>query len=144
MDGIEPVAVAELDQPDEAAALVMNADVTLTNWSSECDGIYKQKTGFTAAAAGFDAISIFGSILQIVMQACGNKTSSQLQETASRKGLGMTMTVQSATRQVLREKHGLFAYRRFNGDAVAAAFIDSTATKSEAHFTAAKAICGVD
>jgi hypothetical protein len=132
----------ELEEPDESAALVLNADSTIDQMVTECAASYQQKTGITPQSAGFDAAGIFGTIMSMLLDMCGGKTAAQLKDGATNKGRAVRLAAQTATRRALRERHGLFAYMRFNGDAIAESFLDAAASKSEAHFQAAQQMFG--
>lgn len=108
----------------------MNPDQVLEEGGIEFDAAYEQKTGKSMKSVGIDPISIIIAIITFLSQMCP-KPPAELKAEAGRRGPGTLLAARSATRQALREKHGPFAYRRFDGDAMADAALDVIANKDE-------------
>jgi hypothetical protein len=121
----------------------MDDDEMLAEFVQACDANYSRRTGHAGAAVGFDPISIFTLILSIIAQICP-KPPAELKRLAGANGLAATLTAQSATRRALREKHpGEFApYAKYDGKAIAAAFLETVADASPERIAAVKAIVG--
>lgn len=78
---------------------------------------YLKASGFQASPAGFDPTIII-SIIMMILDIC-KKPAGELKNAAeSPTPLGQRI-VKMATRSTLRDEYGLFAYGRYNGDALA-------------------------
>jgi hypothetical protein len=108
------------------------------------DKSYETKTGKSMAAAGINATSIFTAIMTIFAQMCAT-TPAAAKAAATAKTPETVASARSATRMALREQYPgrIFVYARYNGDAIAEAFLDTVAAKDEATIQAGLDIVGV-
>lgn len=105
----------------------------------ECLRAYLKRAGFGSTPVGFDPTIII-TIITTLLALC-KKGPAELKASADNPSWQSRAVVNSVTRRVLREKHGLFAWGRFNGEAMAAAVLDVGAGADEAEIAAMCECC---
>lgn len=121
----------------------MHSDDVFDSCVQDCCVAYTRKSGKSPQTVGFDPISIFTAILALIGQICPTPSAGELKSHAQRRSGQARLTVQSATRMALREKFPdvLLPYRRYDGDNLVDAVMETFASRSEADIAAVKSCC---
>lgn len=100
---------------------------------------YLRKAGFSSSPVGFDPTIII-TIITTLLSLC-KKPAADIKASATAASWKDEAIVKSQVRAELRRRHGLFAYGKFNGDAIASAIMTTAAESSEAEIQAMCECC---
>jgi hypothetical protein len=87
-----------------------------------CEQAYLRRAGLATAPAGFDP-TIIAEIITMLLELC-KKPAAELKAAASNPSWAQLLQVETVTRMTLRRKHGLFAFNRFQGNAIVQAIFE--------------------
>lgn len=103
--------------------------------------IYCKKAGLQSAPVGFDPTIIL-TILTTILSMCP-LAPKELKKTAKAKGLQARLMVGAQVRRELRQRYGLFAFGKYNGDAICETCFEAASESSEDEIAAFSEACGV-